>query len=141
MGLFGGLLSTPALASSEPLPEPVKEPTLAEVLAMGNTCEGTDVHLCTECEVRNEMREGVRSNHYFAVEEEELWSELECWFQGHMDNHDLIVQGAKNKVLAQWKATGKPTNSVHCAFRGPTGHSRDCTGLLERPVRLTLDYA
>lgn len=121
MGLFGGLLSTPALASSESFPEPVTEPTLAEVLAQGNTAEGTDIYICERCETRNEMREGVRSNHYFAIEEQELCDELKCWFEGHMDNHDLIVQGVKNRVLGEHK--------------GETSH------LLARPVQLTLDYA
>ena len=131
MGLFGGLLSTPALASSGPLPEPVKEPTLAEILALGNTAEGSDTHVCTECVSRDQMKEGPRGKHYFAVEEDELWGELECWFQGHMDAHDIAINDAKQRVLAGWKAKGSPVLSS----------GRSPMELLTRPVQLTLDYA
>ena len=123
LGFFGNLLSTSALASRRPLPKPVKELTLAEMLAQGNTAVGSDIVICERCETRNEMRERLRSNCYFAVEEDELCSELKCWFEGHMDVHDTIVQDVKNRALAERK------DQTH-ALR-----------LLARPVQLTLDYA
>ena len=97
-GLFAGFLSTPALAKAS---EPVKEPTLAETLAMGNTAEGTPVVVCEHCRARNEMFLDPSVQFRMAINEDELWEELECWFAGHQDFHDQIVAATKKRVLEQ----------------------------------------
>jgi hypothetical protein len=96
VGLFAGVLSTPALAKAA---EPIDE--------------SSPVEPCSHCQMRNEMFLDPNVQMRMAVEEEELWDEFECWMHGHTDLHDQIIQRTKQRILHKTQQrieAGRPTS-------------------------------
>ena len=94
-------VTVPAISeAAKPKPEP--KLSLAEILAKGNTVEGTpiEIKLCPHCAMRDDMRKGPRY-FYQAIEEEELRTEYMCWKDSHCDFHDQVVARTKQRFREQ----------------------------------------
>lgn len=109
---------------------------LAPATAMGNVAEAPHT-VCEACQARSGVLKDPRGNHYFAIEEEDLASEMDCWFRGHEDHHDRAIREARQRVRAQLEQQGRAI--LH---PGRSSYSSNITCLeadrmLGRPVKLT----